>query len=89
MGDRAFSVNFPDAPAFFPTLLNGGIPSHPGVQVQTSFTGPFGTGLQITGLGTLPPGGAPYSGGAAIASPFDKIAVNGILHVIDKVLLPQ
>jgi uncharacterized surface protein with fasciclin (FAS1) repeats len=81
MGDRAFSVNFPNTPTFFPTLLNGAIPQHPGVQVQASFTGPFGTGLKVTGVGN--------GGMAATALPFDKTAVNGVLHVIDKVLLPQ
>ncbi len=81
MGDRAFSVNFPEVATYFPTLLNGAVPQHPGVQVQALFTGPFGTGLKVTGAGN--------GGMSATALPFDKIAVNGILHVIDNVLLPQ
>ena len=47
------------------------------------------TGATFTGLGTFPPGGAPYSGTAANAVAIDKHAVNGVYHIIDRVLLPQ
>ena len=88
--DRVFSVNFPATPGnFVTTLVNSAVPIHPGIMAQVTFTGPFATGLQFTGLGTFPPGGMPYSGGAANAVVFDKIGVNGVVHVIDKVLLPQ
>jgi uncharacterized surface protein with fasciclin (FAS1) repeats len=88
--DRVFSVNFPKTPGqFVTTLVNTVYPTHPGVMAQVSFTGPFATGIQFTGLGTFPPGGTPYSGGAANAVKFDEIGVNGVVHVIDKVLLPQ
>jgi uncharacterized surface protein with fasciclin (FAS1) repeats len=85
---RVFSVNIGAIPRFIKTLVNAGF-AHPGILVQSSFTGPFVTSLKFTGLGTFPPGGAPYSGAPAIAVAFDKHAVNGVLHVIDKVLLPQ
>jgi uncharacterized surface protein with fasciclin (FAS1) repeats len=92
---RVFSNNFSSTPAFYTTLINSVVPIHPGIEAQATFTGPFVTGLQFTGLGTFPPGGAPYSGAAAkaeIVAPnpfFDNIAVNGVFYVIDKVLLPQ
>ncbi|MEO6489155.1 MAG: hypothetical protein ABIO04_04370 [Ferruginibacter sp.] len=87
---RAFSVNFSSAPGeFAKTLVNGSVAAHPGVMAQATFTGPFVTALKFTGLGTFPPGGAPYSGPAANATSWDKMALNGVLHVIDAVLLPQ
>lgn len=92
---RVFSNNFSATPSFYTTLINSVVPVHPGIEAQATFTGPFVTGLQFTGLGTFPPGGAPYSGAAAnaeIVAPnsfFDNLAVNGVYYVIDKVLLPQ
>ncbi len=54
-----------------------------------TFTGPFVTGLTFNGVGTFPPGGAPFSGPAAKALSLDNHEVNGVYYVIDKVLLPQ
>jgi hypothetical protein len=86
MGKRAFSVNFPPTPAFFPTLLNGGIPTHPGVNVQSFFasTGLSVDSMKVTGIGN---GGLPAT--AKPASTFDRNGVNGVLHIIDRLLLPQ
>ncbi len=78
---KAFSVNYPEAPTFFPTLLNNGIPTHPGVQVDADFAGPFVTALKVTGVGN--------GGMVSNATPYDINAVNGILNIIDQVLLPQ
>jgi len=86
---RAFSVNFPETPGFFTTLVNSSVAIHPGIMAQATFTGPFVSSLKFTGLGTFPPGGAPYSGAAANAVKMDQHAVNGVFHIIDKVLLPQ
>lgn len=86
---RAFSVNFPSTPAFYTTLVNTVVAVHPGIMANATFTGPFVTNLQFTGLGTFPPGGAPYSGAAATATSLDNHCVNGVYYVIDKVLLPQ
>jgi hypothetical protein len=86
---RAFSVNFPETPGFFTTLVNSSVAIHPGIMAQATFTGPFVSSLKFTGLGTFPPGGAPYSGAAANTVKMDQHAVNGVFHIIDKVLLPQ
>lgn len=86
---RVFSVNFPPGPSFTTTLVNSVFAPHPGVMANATFTGPFVTKLTFTGLGTFPPGGAPYSGAPATVVSADNHAVNGVYHVIDKVLLPQ
>ena len=82
---KDFSVNFPTIGDFFPTFLNGGIPTHPGVKVQSVLNGAlFGIQLQVTGVG---------NGGVAAVSnapaDLDRNAINGVVHIIDKVLLPQ
>ena len=88
---RVFSVNIPATPTFIKTLLNNGpgLSIHPGVQMKATYTGPVATAVTFTGLGTFPSGGAPFSGAAANVVTMDKHAVNGVFHIIDKVLLPQ
>ena len=85
---RAFSVNFPTtppppSPPYFPTLLNQVLPTNAGLKVQSTIIGGFGAALAVTGVGNPTP--------AISTAPFnlDKNAVNGVEHVIDKVLLPQ
>lgn len=86
---RVFSNNFSTTPTLYKTLINSAVANHPGILAQATFTGPFVSSLQFTGVGTFPPGGAPFSGGAAKAVSMDNHAVNGVYYVIDKVLLPQ
>lgn len=86
---RVFSVNIPATPTFVKTLVNGSVAVHPGISARATYTGPFATAATFTGLGTFPSGGAPYSGPAANAVSIDKHAVNGVYHIIDRVLLPQ
>lgn len=87
---RVFSNNVLGTPGFFiKTLVNGSVAAHPGVMALATYTGPAVTALRFTGLGTFPPGGAPYSGAAANAITRDKLAVNGVYHILDRVLLPQ
>ena len=86
---RVFSNNFETTPTFYKTLVNSSVGIHPGIMAQATFTGPFVTSLKFTGMGTFPPGGAPFTGAAATVVSQDNLGVNGIFHVIDKVLLPQ
>ncbi len=86
---RAFSNNFEATPTAYKTLVNSSVGVHPGIMAQATFAGPFVSSLKFTGMGTFPPGGAPFSGDAATATSKDNLAVNGIFHIIDKVLLPQ
>jgi len=87
---RAFSVNFPSAAGqFVKTLVNGSFAIHPGIMAQATFVGPAVTALKFTGMGTFPPGGPAFSAPPANATSWDRMALNGVLYVIDNVLLPQ
>ena len=87
---RAFLNNFPTTATAYPTLLNGGIPAHPGVTLKVTFTGPANiTSATVKGVvnGTasniaLNP--TPDPNGTS-----DQHFINGTLHKIDQVLLPQ
>ena len=88
---RVLSNNFATTPGvFYTTLVNTSVPAslQPGVMAQATFTNFFVSQLTFAGAGTFPPGGAPYSQAATAVSK-DNLAVNGVYHVIDKVLLPQ
>jgi hypothetical protein len=87
---RVFSVNVPATPTFVKTLVNGSVAAHPGILAQATYTGPVATAVKFTGLGPLTtPTTPPFSSAAANVLTPDKHAVNGVYHIIDKVLLPQ
>lgn len=85
LGTRAFTVNFPTTAANFPTLLNSAVPAHPGVALQSTFTGPVVTATTVKGA-------ANASASVILINPVttsDQNATNGVLHKINQVLLPQ
>ncbi|MEO6681935.1 MAG: fasciclin domain-containing protein [Ginsengibacter sp.] len=86
---RVFSNNFATTPTAYKTLVNAVVSVHPGVMAQATFTGPFVSSLTFTGMGTFPPNGPPFSDAPATAVSRDNHGVNGVFHIIDKVLLPQ
>ena len=87
LGVRAFTVNFPTTPTLVPTLLNSAVAAHPGVALQATF-GPTGvTAATVKGVAN------PTASNIAI-NPFpngtsDQNYINGVLHKIDQVLIPQ
>lgn len=86
---RVFSNNVPATPGFLiKTLVNSSIAIHPGVMAQATYTGPAVTSLKFSSFGSFPPGGPAFSYVANTLS-MDKHALNGVYHIIDKVLLPQ
>jgi uncharacterized surface protein with fasciclin (FAS1) repeats len=85
---RVFSNNIPATPIFIKTLVNGALAVHPGIMAQATYAGPAVTSLKFSSAGTFPPGGAAFSY-TATAVAMDRNAVNGVYHIIDKVLLPQ
>jgi len=89
LGDRAFSVNFPTTTTNIPTLLNRAVPTHPGVGITATFTGPGVTAITVKGLGN--PSAFPVSVNPT-PNPFgasDQHFINGVLHKLNGVLLPQ
>jgi len=74
--------------AFVKTLVNGSVSTHPGIRAVATFTGPTATTVNFSGAGTFPPGGTAYSQNATVTEK-DFHGVNGVYHIIDKVLLPQ
>lgn len=85
---RVFSNNFSTTPMLINTLVNAGVPQHPGLRAQATFApgSPFVALLQFTGYAGA---ATPFGGTPAKAVQMDKFAINGVYHVIDKVLLPQ
>lgn len=92
LGFRAYASNMSPTLTNLPTLLNSALPTHEGVKVQSTFTGAFpfvATTLKVTGKVSLVDGSANFSGPAATATTRDINAVNGVIHIIDQVLIPQ
>jgi uncharacterized surface protein with fasciclin (FAS1) repeats len=85
LGKRAFSVNLPTTSTNVPTLLNGAAPTHPGVSVMATFVNVPGFGL-VTATATVK--GIANATPSTISSK-DNHYLNGVLHVINQVLLPQ
>ena len=89
LGSRAFSVNLPTTADSVKTLLNGAIPSHPGVTLQATF-GPAGvTAATVKGKGNAAASNIAINPTPAPVGTSDQHYINGVLHVIDQVLRPQ
>jgi len=87
MGVRVFSVNMPTTETKYPTLLNGAIASHPGIGLKATFTSSIVSAATVKGAAN------PIASNILIKPTFngtsDLICINGVMHVIDQVLLPQ
>lgn len=89
MGARAFLNNFPTTATAYPTLLNGGIPTHPGVILTATFTAGQVSAATVKGAANATASAilinpTPNPGGTS-----DQHFINGTLHKINQVLLPQ
>lgn len=89
MGVRAFTNNFPTTATSYPTLLNGAVPTHPGVSLVCTFTGPGVSAASVKGAANATASNialnpTPDPGGTS-----DQNFLNGSLHKINQVLLPQ
>ncbi len=86
-GQRAFSPNIPTTATAVPTLLNSVVPTHPGITLSATFTGPVVTAATVKGIANATASNVlinPLPNGSS-----DQHYVNGVLHKIDQVLLPQ
>ena len=89
LGSRAFTNNFPTTATSYPTLLNGGIPSHPGISLVCTFTGPTISAASVKGIANATASNIAIN---PFPDPFgtsDQHFVNGTLHKINQVMLPQ
>lgn len=87
LGSRAFTNNFYTTQTNVPTLLNGGVPAHPGVGLKVTFTAGQVTAASVKGLMNA-------SASNVILNPLpngssDQHYLNGVLHKIDQMLIPQ
>ncbi len=90
LGSRAFTVNFPATATLTKTLLNNAIAAHPGIGLQATL-GATGMATSATAKGAANATASnvqinptPAPGGTS-----DQNYINGVLHVIDQMLLPQ
>jgi uncharacterized surface protein with fasciclin (FAS1) repeats len=88
-GSRAFTNNFPTSATLYPTLLNGAIKEHPGLSLTATFTGPSVSAATVKGVAnataaTIAINPTPEPGGSS-----DQHYLNGTIHKINQVLLPQ
>jgi uncharacterized surface protein with fasciclin (FAS1) repeats len=89
LGTRAFSVNLPTTATNVPTLLNTVFSTHPGVSIAATF-GPTGvTAATVKGVGNQTTSKVLINPTPAPGGTSDQHYLNGVLHVIDQVLLPQ
>lgn len=89
LGDRAFSVNLPTTATNIKTLLNSAIPTHPGVSIAATFTGPSVSGATVKGVGNASAFPISINPTPNPVGTSDQHFVNGVLHKLNGVLLPQ
>lgn len=89
LGSRAFTNNFPTTATAYPTLLNGGVPTHPGVRLTCTFTGPFVSAATVKGAANATASNILINPTPEPNGTSDQFFVNGVIHKIDQVLLPQ
>lgn len=89
LGTRAFSVNLPTTATRVPTLLNSAMPSHPGVEVKATFGTTGVTAATVKGAFNATPANVLINPTPAPGGSSDQFYINGVLHKIDQVLIPQ
>ncbi len=95
--NRAFTNNFPTTETAYPTLLNSGVPQHPGLKLKCIFGVVPGVPFPIVISATLKDVLNNTANLIINTQPFtpnpfgtsDQNFINGTLNKIDKVLLPQ
>lgn len=89
LGSRAFLNNFPTTATSYPTLLNSAVPTHPGVSLMATFTGPFVSAATVKGIANPTASNILVNPTPEPNGTSDQFFVNGIIHKIDQVLRPQ
>jgi uncharacterized surface protein with fasciclin (FAS1) repeats len=95
IGKRAYTNNMPTTATAFPTLLNTVIASHPGVKLSATINppNPFVVSATVKDIyDNSPAANIIINASPLTPEPFgtsDQEYINGVLHKIDAVLLPQ
>jgi uncharacterized surface protein with fasciclin (FAS1) repeats len=89
MTSRAFTNNLPTTLSNYPTVLNSVVPSHPGLAVKATFGNPFVTAATVKGAANQTASNILIAMFPEPAGSSDQHYLNGVIHVIDQVLLPQ
>jgi len=95
LGKRAYTNNMPTTATAFPTLLNTVIASHPGVKLRATINppNPFVASATVKDVyNNSPAANIIINASPLTPEPFgtsDQEYINGVLHKIDAVLLPQ
>ncbi len=89
LGNRAFLNNFPTTATSYPTLLNSAVPTHPGVSLTCTFTGPFVSAATVKGIANATASNILINPTPEPNGTSDQFFVNGTIHKIDQVLRPQ
>lgn len=88
LGFRDFSVNIPTTSTAYPTLLNSAVPTHPGVRLQATFGATGVTAATVKGA-INPTASNVLINPTPFTGTSDQHYINGVIHFIDQVLLPQ
>ena len=87
--NTAFTANFPTTATKYPTLLNTAFPTHPGIELAATFTGAFATTATVKGAGNATAANITINSAPAPNGSSDQFYINGTLHKINQVLIPQ
>jgi hypothetical protein len=95
LGVRAYTNNFGTTVTAYPTLLNSVLTTHPGLKIKTTFNAPnpFVASMTVKDVyNNSPAANVILNTSPLLPDPIgtsDQSFVNGVLHKIDRVLLPQ
>jgi hypothetical protein len=88
-GVRAFSVNIPSSATNVKTLLNSAVAAHPGLTVQATFTS-IAPGISRVTAATVKGAANPTASNVIMGfTSSDLHFLNGVIHKIDQLLIPQ
>jgi uncharacterized surface protein with fasciclin (FAS1) repeats len=86
---RAFSNNFPTTQTLYKTLLNSAVALHPGIALQATFGIPFVNAATVKGLANATAANILINPTPEPNGTSDQHYLNGVIHKINQVLLPQ
>lgn len=89
LGSRAFLSNLPTTQTNYPTLLNGAVAAHPGIGLKVTMAGVMAASATVKGAANGTAANVLINPMPDPSGSSDQHYLNGTLHKIDQVLLPQ